>query len=142
MVIALSGYLCELINNKLNMRKIYKTARQLIVALLVFSGIFLASSCEKYKFKPVTISPTDSVFFQADLQPVFSTTCILCHKGTRNPDLRNGNSYTSLSTGGFITPADSTCKLYVKVNSGHPASLSDINRQKILLWVKQGTHNN
>jgi hypothetical protein len=127
------------------MRKIYKTTRQVIMALLVFSGIFLASSCEKYKIKVETISPTDSVFFQTDLQPVFTAKCILCHKGGSTAsglDLRTGSSYSSLSDKGLITPADSTCKLYIKINSGHPASLLDLDRQKILLWVKQGAHNN
>jgi hypothetical protein len=113
-----------------------------IIALIAVAGIALATSCEKYTFKVETIDPGTQILFQADIQPIFTGTCIICHKGTRNPDLRTGNSYTSLSTGGFITPADETCTLYSKVNSGHPTSLSTTDRQKILLWIKQGAQNN
>jgi hypothetical protein len=111
-------------------------------ALIALAGMILVTSCEKYTFKVETIDPGTQILFQADIQPIFTGTCILCHKGSRNPDLRTGNSYTSLSTGGFITPANETCTLYSKVNSGHPTSLSTADRQKILLWIKQGAQNN
>jgi hypothetical protein len=113
-----------------------------IIAFVAVTGMVLVTSCEKYAFKVETVDPGTQILFQTDIQPVFTDNCITCHRGSRNPDLRAGNSYTSLSTGGYITPADETCKLYSKVNSGHPSGLSTADRQKILLWVKQGAQNN
>jgi hypothetical protein len=125
------------------MREITGRSQSLILAFVMLAGISLLVSCEKYSFIVETVSPTDTIHFQADLQPIFTANCILCHNASRKPDLRNGNSYNSLSSGGYITPADSTCRLYVQIKSGHPSSaFSDVDRQKIFIWVKQGAKNN
>jgi hypothetical protein len=113
-----------------------------IIALVAITGMALVSSCEKYSFKVETVDPGTQMLFQTDIQPIFTANCILCHNATRNPDLRTGNSYTSLSTGGYITPANETCRLYSQLNSGHQSALSETDRQKILLWIKQGAKNN
>ena len=113
-----------------------------IIATVAITGMALVSSCEKYSFKVETIDPGTLLHFQTDIQPIFTDNCILCHNASRNPDLRTGKSYSSLSTGGFITPANETCRLYTQVNSGHQSSLSGTDRQKILLWIKQGAKNN
>jgi hypothetical protein len=124
------------------MKQLEKISNRLVLVLIVIAGISLFESCEKYSFKVETLAPGDSIYFQKDIQPIFTATCINCHKGSRNPDLRTGNSYTSLTDGDYITPPDSTCSFYSTINSGHPTSLSLVNRQKILLWVKQGAKNN
>jgi len=113
-----------------------------VVALLLISGIAMLASCEKYSFKVETIAPGDSVFFQTDIQPVFTANCILCHSGSRDPDLRDGKSYNSLSSDGYIDAPYSTCKLYTTVNANHPSSLSATDRAKILAWILNGAENN
>jgi RNase P subunit RPR2 len=119
-----------------------KRSKHRIIALFAIAGMVFATSCEKYTFKVETIDPVTQILFQTDIQPIFTDNCITCHKGSRNPDLRTGNSYASLSSGNYITPAGETCKLYTQLNSGHPSGLSSIDRQKILLWIKQGAKNN
>lgn len=125
------------------MREMTGKSKSAILAFAILAGISLLVSCEKYSYKVETVSPADTIHFQADLQPIFTDNCSLCHNASRKPDLRNGYSYNSLSTGGYITPADSTCRLYVQIKSGHPsASFPDVDRQKIFIWVKQGAKNN
>jgi hypothetical protein len=127
----------------IKMREMKGILKSLIVAFVLIAGISMMVSCEKYSYQVETVSPTDTVHFQADLQPIFTASCALCHNASRKPDLRNGFSYNSLQTGGYITPADSTCKLYKQISGGHPsASFSSADRQKIFIWVKQGAKNN
>jgi hypothetical protein len=127
----------------LNTRKMTGINKSVIVAFILLAGIAMLVSCEKYSYIVETVSPEDTIYFQADLQPVFNDNCILCHNASRIPDLRDGYSYHSLSTNGLITPADSTCRLYTQINSGHPsASFSSVDRQKIFIWIKQGAKNN
>jgi hypothetical protein len=125
------------------MRQEKKLTKLGTMVAIVLAGITLFASCEKKSFIVETINPTDSVHFQAVIQPLFTNNCVTCHKGARNPNLTDGNSYSSLKTGGYITPADSTCRLYVKVKSGHPSpSFQETDRQKIYIWIKQGAKNN
>lgn len=113
-----------------------------IIALILIAGAAMLSSCEKYSFKVETINPGDSIHFQAVIQPIFTDNCILCHNSSRNPDLRESNSYNSLSSGGYIDSPFSSCKLYTKVNGNHPSGLSETDRAKILTWILQGAKNN
>jgi hypothetical protein len=116
-----------------------------VLAVLVLIGFM--SSCEKYTFTPPTINPNDSVHFATEIQPIFSSTastpCINCHNGAITPDLRAGKSYDALTTHGMITPPATTSILYMQViSAGHTARTSDIQKQKIFVWINQGAHNN
>ena len=114
-----------------------------IAALIIVGGLLLFGSCEKYSFIVETVNPADTVYFQTEIQPIFNSICINCHGGSRNPDLRNGNSYSSLTSGGYVDlPAESS-KLYLKINSSDHASFTlPGEKQKILIWIQQGAHNN
>ena len=79
--------------------------RQLLAALIVIAAIGGLSSCEKYSWMPEVINPTDSVHFQAEIQPIFTANCISCHGAIKAPDLRDGNSYEALTKGGYVEPA-------------------------------------
>jgi hypothetical protein len=125
-------------NQKLNMLK------QLMAAFIVIAAIGGLASCEKYTYMPVVINPVDSVHFQAEIQPIFNANCISCHTSIRNPDLRDGKSYESLTTGGFVNLPGETSELYVHIttSSAHIPRTSDTEKQKILIWINQGAHNN
>jgi len=112
------------------------------VAFLLIAGAALLSSCEKYSFQVETINPDNVIHFQTDIQPIFTSSCISCHNSSRNPDLRESHSYSSLSSGGYIDPPFSSSILYTKVNRNHPSGLDDQFRDKILVWVLQGAKNN
>ncbi len=114
-----------------------------LMALVLIGGIALFASCEKYAYQVETVNPEEPVLFQTQIQPIFTNNCIACHKGTRNPDLRSGNSYTSLTTGGYVTPPAENSRLYLQITSSCHASFTlDVEKQLILTWIKQGAQNN
>jgi hypothetical protein len=123
----------------------YKTniLSQILVAVVLTTLIIGISSCEKNQFTPPKISTVDTVHFSTSIQPIFSANCVSCHTAIRNPDLRPGFSYSSLTKGGFVNLPGETSKLYLKITSSdHAARSSDADKQKILIWINQGAHNN
>ena len=74
-----------------------KLSWSIVAALIIPAGMLLFSSCEKYVYELETIDPGETVLFQTQIQPIFTGSCIVCHKGSRNPDLRDGFSYASLT---------------------------------------------
>ena len=124
-------------NYKLN------TISQILAAVFLIAGIAGISSCEKYTFTPEKINPIDSVHFQAAIQPIFSANCLTCHGAIKAPDLRDGKSYKALTTGGYVTLPGENSKLYTKMTgTDHAPKSSDIDKQKVLIWINQGAHNN
>jgi len=114
-----------------------------VAALLIPAGMLLFSSCEKYTYELETVNPDEPVLFQTQIQPIFTNNCITCHKGSRNPDLRDGNSYTSLTTGGYVNLPAANSRLYKQVVSGSHSSFTlDTEKQLILIWIGQGALNN
>lgn len=112
-------------------------------SLLMLAGPLLFSSCEKYTYQIGTVDPEEPVSFQTQIQPIFTNNCITCHKGNRNPDLRAGNSYNSLTTGNYVTLPAENSRLYRMVTSGSHSSFTlDSEKQLILLWIGQGAPNN
>ena len=144
LTIRIMRYICEQINNLLKMNQITKKVRVILgitVAIIIVAGAL--SSCEKFELTYPKISTTDSLHFSMDIQPIFNGICINCHNGSQSPDLREGKSYNSLSTGGYINLPGETSRLYLKVTStSHFARTTDIQKQEILLWLNQGAKNN
>lgn len=113
------------------------------LAVMVLSGVVIMSSCEKYRYLVETVNPTDTVYFQADIQPIFNAGCLNCHGTLRDPDLRNGHAYEALISGGYIAEPAEASLIYTKLLSGsHATYVSDADRQKILYWIKQGAEDN
>lgn len=118
-----------------------------ISQILIFAGLVAAvsaiSSCEKNIYTPPTVNPVDSVHFQADIQPIFTAKCISCHGAIKAPDVRDGKAYAALVKGGYITPPGETSTLYLKLTgTDHSPKTTDVEKQKILIWINQGAHNN
>ncbi len=115
----------------------------ILAGVLLIAGIAGISSCEKYSFVLPKLNPVDSVHFSVDIQPIFNANCLTCHGAIRAPDLRSGKSYQSLTNGGYVTLPGETSKLYSKMTSAdHSPRSSDIDKQKVLIWINQGAHNN
>ncbi len=135
-------YICELINitRNMNPKSMKLTINLVAVILLVAAAIF--TSCEKVKELPIPFDPNATWHFQTDIQPIFNANCITCHNGSRSPDLRSGKSYSALSKG-YINPPAESSRLYVKITSSdHLPRTTDIQKQMILYWLKQGALNN
>jgi hypothetical protein len=136
-------YLCELINNIINMNQRLNMLRQLLVALIVIAAIGGLSSCEKYSWMPEKINPVDSVYFQAEIQPIFTANCASCHGAIKAPDLRDGKSYKALTEGGYVELPGESSELYTKMTDGdHIPRSTDVDKQKVLIWINQGAKNN
>lgn len=125
------------------MKFINKKSLPVFTAFIIMAGLVFLVSCEDYSYELETVDPGEPVLFQTEIQPIFTTNCVVCHKGTRAPDLRAGNSFASLTDGGFVTlPAESS-KLYTKVISGsHTSFTLPAEKDKILIWIQQGAENN
>lgn len=117
--------------------------RQILIGIAILGTIIGLSSCEKYSYNLPKLSLTDTIHFATDIQPIFNADCIECHGAIRSPDLREGKSYDALTKGGFITQPGETSKLYLQMNkSDHLARSTDVEKQKVLVWINQGALNN
>ena len=130
-------------SNISQMKKIIK------IVFLVSIGLFLHSCYyDTLVERPVPEIPTDpdepgyvEIKLSTDVQPIFNSNCIGCHNGTVNPDLTEGNSFTSLVPD-YAVPEDSeNSRLYRQVSSGH-GNLSVENIAIIKAWIDQGAKNN
>lgn len=128
-----------------------KILKNLLLFICVAVSVVYFSSCEKYTFRVETLPPVDTsgtdstnfVSFSAEVQPIFTAKCISCHKGARNPDLREGNSYNSLTDGNFVTSPAADSKLFKKITSGsHLSMTTQADKNIIYLWIGQGAKNN
>jgi hypothetical protein len=121
--------------------KMLRVSLAVMVTLVTIIGI---SSCEKYNFTPPTINPTDSVHFSTVIQTIFTSHCINCHNGSiQSPDLRDGKSYESLTTGSYVSLPANASLLYSQItSSSHTPRTTDLEKQEILVWIEQGFHNN
>ena len=117
--------------------------RQLLAALVVVAAVYGLSSCEKYSFIPPVVNPVDTVYYQAEVQPIFTDNCASCHGAIKPPDLRDGYSWEALTEGGYVNQPGETSELYVKMTTGdHISRSSDVDKQTVLIWINQGALNN
>ena len=115
-----------------------------MVGLVLTVMITGMSSCEKYSFPLPSVSTVDTLYFQADIQPIFTNNCITCHGAVTKPDLRDGKAYKSLTDGGYVVPFDAnTSRLYLHmISAGHAPRSTDVDKQKVLIWINQGALDN
>ena len=114
-----------------------------VTALLIPVSMIFFSSCEEYKIVQEEVDPGETVLFQTQVQPIFNDNCITCHKGSRDPDLRDGNSYESLTTGEYVNLPAADSKLYKQIiSSSHTSFTIDPEKQLIYNWIDQGAQDN
>jgi len=87
------------------------------------------------------IDPGQVISFKDDIQPIFTTNCVRCHDGDRDPDLSIGNSYNSLLAG-YVTANDpDNSLLYTTLVDGHQNL--DVNSIALIkAWIDRGAENN
>lgn len=119
----------------------WKKHRYLYLTLII--AFILPYSCEKETIIPIKV---ETVSFKNDIVPIFTSKCIECHAGSRNPDLRAANAYNSLKKGNYydtIVAAQSILYKQLTTNTSHAqtSKVSDLEVQKILLWITKGAKN-
>jgi len=129
----------QIIPGNMNIKK--RRQRWLFLPLFLLFTV----ACEKEIFEPVVI-PNEELSFAGDIQPILNNKCTSCHPPTKGLDLNAGTAYDALVPE-FVSPADSVnpegSKLYLKLTgTSHLPRTSDIEKQKILLWISQGVNDN
>jgi hypothetical protein len=113
-------------------------------SLFVFSISIMFIACQWVSIEPVVTDNTggaDTVKLSTYLQPIFTSNCITCH-ASRNPVLTQGNTYNSLTTGGFVDILNPTSsKIVIQTNTGH-GGLTPTQKNNLLIWIQQGAKNN
>ncbi len=123
-----------------------KTIKYLLI-IFIFSN--LVSSCQREYFKTPALDPNAQISFTRDLQPIFASKCAIsgCHNKSVSPNLLKDDAYLSLFENGLVDTTflvnpklraeDNT--LMIKLNTNMPVGkLPLIDRNKFLLWLKQG----
>ena len=125
------------------MNQKFKKVLQIMVAVIFTATIIGISSCEKYSFIPPTIDLIDTLYFETDIQPIFTANCKNCHGAIQDPDLRSGNSYEALTENGYVDlPAETSILYTYMIRPDHTSRSTDIEKQKVLIWITQGAMNN
>ena len=118
----------------------------LFILGIVICGFF--ASCEYTPIIPEE-GKTGDISFATDIQPIFTSKCIACHKtgGSAPFSLEAGKSYETITTysPGLIdktTPANSL--LYTEPGSANHSfgALTQAEKDNILNWIEQGAKNN
>ncbi|MCZ4693752.1 hypothetical protein DWB61_09940 [Ancylomarina euxinus] len=82
--------------------------------------------------------------FSEMIQPIFTDqSCISCHGGTQNPDLREAYAYASLVDGNYVNIASPNDSRIIKQLKGrHAGFITQKEENLILEWIKQGAKDN
>jgi hypothetical protein len=121
---------------------------KLINLLSLVLGMILFGACEYATIQPDIPPPPppgDSTSFSLEVQPIFDAKCVICHKGTTDPDLRVGMSYNSLMQGNYVVPFKSAeSVLYTCLQPGGSMASYGTpgNNATIKYWIDEGAKNN
>ena len=94
-----------------------------------------------------TEGPPQAVSYNAELKPLFNTSCALpgCHaQGGHHPWMESEISYTQITVGEFVnTTVPKSSILYIMINSDMKEFIpSATDRQKVYDWIRNGAPNN
>lgn len=125
------------------MNNISSSFRRVFAFFALATTLGALSSCEKYSYNPPAVDRNATWTLSKDIQPIFSSNCISCHGGATAPNLKEGQSYNTLTRGNYVKlPAESS-RLYTKLNDpSHAARTTAAEKLKILYWIEQGAKNN
>lgn len=124
--------------------------KKIFQILLIVCGGLLMNSCyyDELQERIIPELPTDpddpnyvEIKFGADIQPIFTNSCVSCHNASRDPDLREGYAYSSLVPEYVVANDAEASRLYTKLASGHQNLATD-KISLIKTWINQGAKNN
>lgn len=101
---------------------------------LCLLGMVLNSSCEKSTVEEDTNGCAETVSFKATVKPIIESSCVGCHNGSQNPDLRGYEKIKAAAAGVRRTVVAKTMP--------RNGSLTDVQIKAIDCWVDQGSKNN
>ena len=128
--------------------------RIIIYTGVMFTLIIGLSSCYKDIIIPEMASgpddlPPKQVSFQAELAPMFNTSCAIsgCHvSGAHTPYLTTAVSFTQIINGGYVNLANPKESKIYQMITGEMAQYmptpAKTNAQKVYDWIRNGAPNN
>ena len=122
----------------------------------IYIGLFAVivtalTSCYKDVIFPDAVvdpdGPPQAVSFNAELKPLFNSSCALtgCHvSGAHHPYMSSDVSYLQIVNGGYVnTVIPKQSIIYDKINGEMKEYIpSAVNRQKVYDWIRNGAPNN
>lgn len=124
--------------------------KKIFQILLIVIGGLLMNSCyydelQERVIPELPVDPDDpnyvEISFGEEIQPIFTSSCVGCHNGSRDPDLRAGYAYNALLPQ-YVTANDADASpLFVKLAGGHQNLATD-KLTLIKTWINQGAKNN
>ena len=125
------------------MKQIVKILKFYSVTFIILAGVALFTSCEKHSYIIEEGDPTVPVLYKTQIQPIFTASCVMCHKGSKDPDLRVENSFKSLSDRKYLNlPAESSGLYLTIIKSSHSSYTLPEEKFTILYWIQQGAKDN
>ena len=116
---------------------------------LIVLAIIMSSCTYNWIVAEEVIDPDDpeapEVSFATQIQPIFNSKCTACHyTGNQNPDLSEGNAYSSINTSRYVNTAEPASSLiYTKASpTGNHVKYSEAEAALVLTWITQGAQNN
>lgn len=126
------------------MNKISAGIRQVlpVLAMIALSAAF--SACEKYTYNPPAVDPDYAWSLANDIQPIFNASCVACHGGRVQPNLTAGQSFNTLTRGGYVDRPAEQSRLFnqLATDPDHMKLVTEAERLKIRYWIEQGAKNN
>lgn len=117
--------------------------KYLIVSMFFIGALF--SACEYTPFEPEIVEVSGPVDFETDVEPIFTEVgCVVCHSGSQNPNLTEGNAFQSLTSDPKYTDLSNSGNIYDKARPGnsHSANYSPEQAAIVLKWVEQYNQEN
>ena len=117
--------------------------------LLLFLFGLLLNACTydfivKEELPPIDV--TVPVSFSTQIVPIFTNSCVSCHKtGGQSPDLSAANAYSSIKTMNLVnatTPESSIIYAFPGSSSHSWKGYTASEAQLVLTWIQQGAKNN
>jgi hypothetical protein len=125
--------------------------KKIIFGLLILFIVFGWQGCIYDFVAPDITAQVDTsvtISFAAQIQPIFTANCVLCHKAGSNAlDLTAGNAYNNINSSKYINiaaPAQSLLYRRIIASGGFTGHFNLPTDQAALLlgWIQQGAKNN
>ncbi len=123
--------------------------KPLIITISLVIGL-LTGACYNDTFPDESQIPLpENVSYAQEIQPIWNQSCVSCHQGNQDPDLRASVSFNILTTEGWVIPGNADGSILFRsligdgvslMPPGNPLTTAKINLVK--QWINEGALNN
>lgn len=103
-------------------------------------------NCESSQIEQEDVSDIPAeISFEANVIPIFESSCIDCHDGSVPPNLTQPGAYLNLIAGGYISKENAdNSYFYQKIDIGGSMAQHVTEKERLIIhnWIEQGAANN